>query len=539
MSKKQSFVKGTAILICANAVSKILGAILKIPLTYFLKEDGMAIYNTAFGAYAMLLSFVISGMPLAISKMTAEQTALADGCAVRKIMSVTTLLLAFLGILGSCVLWFGADFFACSAKEPKAVFCLKVISPSIFFVAFGVAQKSYFQGIANMTPTAVSQVTEAFVKLGVGFFLALIYSKAAAEYTAAAAITGVTVGEIIATFILFVLYLPHRFSMPKGKSDKSSAEILKSAGEVALPSVLASAASGAMNLADISIIRRCLENIRFSPEGANNFLRLYSSHTAVFDSLPETLRISRDGSRWLYGAYSGYALTVFHLPIGILASLGVSVLPVISGAIAVKNFKKVNSCVNLAVKLTMLTALPSAFGIALFSEPILDFLFGNTASSQMLAYLSPCLVFISLTQIYCAVLNACGCISVPLIFGFVGETIKLACNFVFIQNQRFNILGTVVSANISYFIGMFLTLVYAKKKFLACFDITNNLLKPLFCTIFAIGVMRLVYTPFTIIFASSKTALILSGFLGLTAYALMIVSSGCVSHNDMLLLKKG
>ena len=43
---------------------------------------------------------------------------------------------------------------------------------------------------------------------------------------------------------------------------------------------------------------------------------------------------------FLYGAYTGYALTVFHLPVGILATLGVSILPVIAGAIAVNNTKK-------------------------------------------------------------------------------------------------------------------------------------------------------------------------------------------------------
>ncbi|MEE0409944.1 MAG: oligosaccharide flippase family protein, partial [Clostridia bacterium] len=66
---KNSFIKGAAILMVANAVSKILGAVLKIPLTYIIHEEGMAVYNTAFSVYAMLLSFVMSGVPFAVSKM--------------------------------------------------------------------------------------------------------------------------------------------------------------------------------------------------------------------------------------------------------------------------------------------------------------------------------------------------------------------------------------------------------------------------------------------------------------------------------------
>ena len=56
--KKQSFVKGAIILMIANAISKILGAVFKIPLTYILQEEGMAIYNSAFGIYILFLSFI-------------------------------------------------------------------------------------------------------------------------------------------------------------------------------------------------------------------------------------------------------------------------------------------------------------------------------------------------------------------------------------------------------------------------------------------------------------------------------------------------
>ena len=70
--KKQSFLTGAVILMIANAISKILGAVFKIPLTYILNEDGMAVFNIAFEVYIMFLSFIISGLPFAISKMVAE-----------------------------------------------------------------------------------------------------------------------------------------------------------------------------------------------------------------------------------------------------------------------------------------------------------------------------------------------------------------------------------------------------------------------------------------------------------------------------------
>ena len=69
---------GTVILIIANAISKILGAVFKIPLTYLLNEEGMAMMNTALSVYSMLLGFVISGFPLAISTLTAKHHTLKN-----------------------------------------------------------------------------------------------------------------------------------------------------------------------------------------------------------------------------------------------------------------------------------------------------------------------------------------------------------------------------------------------------------------------------------------------------------------------------
>lgn len=537
MINKQSFIKGTIILMCANAISKILGAVFKIPLTYLLAEEGMAIYNTAFNVYIMLLSFIISGMPLAISKMIAEESALENWANVKKITMVSTLLLGGLGLAGSALLWFGADFFAIAMKEAKAVFCLKIIAPSIFFVALGTVYKSFYQGRANMTPTALSQVIEAVIKLAAGYALALYYAKLSVEYTAAAAIMGVTVGEIIATFILFVLYLPQRFRLSGKRATKSSKSILNAISMMAIPAIIASVIASAMNLVDITVIRRCLENIQFTSDTAENFLRLYASHTSIFDNLLETLRISSDGSRWLYGAYSGYALTVFHLPIGILGALGISILPVIAGALAVNHKERANLCVLVAAKLTLLIALPAAFVLALFSEPILGLLFKNTASAGMLQLLSPCLIFLSVAQLMNAVSNAGGKIVEPLIFGFIGAAIKLAGNYIFIQNPHINMLGTVLSANLAYFTVMILSCFSVRKQFSLSGNLMKILIKPLFCAAFMAGIMYTVYTPFLVIFAGEIPALIGCAAVGAVAYGLMLLCTKCITKDDLQMLK--
>ncbi|MBR0088242.1 MAG: oligosaccharide flippase family protein, partial [Clostridia bacterium] len=205
--KKQSFITGAVILMAANAVSKILGAVLKIPLAYILNEEGMAVYNIAFEVYIMFLSFIISGLPFAVSKLSAEAASLNKWQRGRQIVSVSTRLLVITGAAGSALLYFAAPFFAVAMKETKAVFAIRMISPSVFFVALGMGYRSYFQGVSRMVPVAISQVSESFVKLAAGYGFAVLFLNFGAEKTAGGAVLGVTAGEITQAAILAFAYI--------------------------------------------------------------------------------------------------------------------------------------------------------------------------------------------------------------------------------------------------------------------------------------------------------------------------------------------
>lgn len=537
MPNKQNFIKGTLILVAANAISKILGAVFKIPLTYILREEGMAVFNTAFSVYGMLLSFITAGMPLAISKMVAEELALERPGEARKIVTVSTLLLSLIGLLGTAVMFCGADFFAGAMKDLKAAGAIRFLSPAIFFVAVGTVFKSYYQGKVNMIPTAVSQVIEAVIKLGAGFGLALYFAQAAMETTAAWAIFGVTAGEIVATAILILLYLPDRQKLRRHKARSSARQVLRAIGAIAVPMVVSSGVAGAMNIADVTMIRAQLLQIRFTPETAERFLLQFSSHTAVFDDLLETLRISVDGARWLYGAYSGYALTVFHLPAGIMATLGVSILPVIAGALALNQRQRVEHTAQLALKIILLTALPCAAVLGLFAEPVLGLLFHNTASAPMLRLLSPCLVFVCLSQILTAVLNASGMIMRPFVHGLVGMVIKLLGNLLLITRPELHILGAVVSANISYLVVVALDAWAVRRRLGLHCQLLKALVKPLFSTAVMAGVMLMLYRPLCVLFAGEIPALLATLFVGGAAYCMMLLMTAAVSRADLQTLR--
>lgn len=523
MNTNHSFIKGTVILMSANAISKILGALFKIPLAYILNEDGMAIFNTAMNIYSTILSFVISGFPLAMSRLIANEYALKNYGTVKKIVKISSFILSLFGLIGTLILFFGADFFSFAMKDPKAALTIKTISPSIFFVAVGTVFKSYFQGSVNMTPTAVSQVTESFVRLFVGFFAAWKLKNSVIEVSASGAISGITIGEIIATFILILLFIPSSKKIRCTDNAKKTRAILKSLFQIAFPMFICSFISCLINLLDTASIRNSLLNIRFTQNNLNGFLLKYSSHTTVFDDIPEKLKMSVDGARWLFGAYSGYALTVFHLPTGIIGALGTSVFPIISGAFAKGNLNTLNKTLLNALKITTIIVLPCALILFSFADEILYILFKNTASAHLLTLMSPSLVFLCISELFTLTLHAAGKVYEPFFYSLVGMTIKLIANFILVPVPSLNIGGAIIGSGCAFFVMMLLNIKAVKKYTGIRLCPKDTFFKPLFSLLVMFVIICLVKKPFDTLFSNKIIAVSFSLITSTLGYLLTLL----------------
>lgn len=509
--KKQSFLTGAVILMIANAISKILGAVFKIPLTYILNEEGMAVFNIAFEVYIMFLSFIISGLPFAISKLVAEANSRGETSREHKIVRVSTLLLICIGIAGSAALYFGARFFALAMKEEKAVYAIQMISPAIFFVALGTAYKSYYQGVSNMIPTAVSQVIEAVIKLAAGYYLAVWFINFGVEKTAGGAIMGVTAGEIIATAILILLYIPDRRKVYIKSEKREAKKILSELMSIALPLLCASVVSNAINVADTTLIR-----------------------TRLIDG-----GFSNDEARFLYGAYTGYALTVFHLPVGILATLGVSILPVIAGAIAVNNMNKARVATDICIRLTIMLSLPCGVIMYTMSSQILQLLFHNTASAMMLSIAAPCVVMMCATQITSSILQSAGKIMLPFFNALIGSAIKLSLSFYLVAIPEINIYGAPISAAAAYIVVMILNLIAIRRHLCLKQNIMAIMIKPTAAAAVMLAVIKLLEKCFMSHLGNGAVYLIAMCIVSCICYGAVLFLTNAVSVKEVKKILKG
>ena len=241
----------------------------------------------------------------------------------------------------------------------------------------------------------------------------------------------------------------------------------------------------------------------------------------------------------MYGAYTGYALTVFHLPVGILATLGVSILPVIAGAIAVNNTKKAQTATDIGIRLAVMLSMPCAVIMYLMSNEILTVLFHNSSSSAMLTAIAPCVIMMCVTQITSAILQSAGKIMLPFFTALCGSAVKLSVSWYLIAMPEINIYGSAISSNAAYILVMILNLIAIHKCLSLKLNITAIIIKPAIATALMFGVMYISSNYISAILGDGFVYLAVMCGIGMSAYVLMLFLTNAISVKEVRKILKG
>ena len=166
--KKQSLLNGALILVISTVIVKLISIFYKIPITNILGPIGRSYYNSAYAIFIPVYSIALAGLPTAISRMVSHHMALGEYRHVRQTLRVSKKIFLFTGTIGTLLLVALAYPYAITAKNPEAFRSIVVLAPSVFFCCVMSTYRGYYNGLRNMTPTAVSEVIEAVAKLLIG-----------------------------------------------------------------------------------------------------------------------------------------------------------------------------------------------------------------------------------------------------------------------------------------------------------------------------------------------------------------------------------
>ncbi len=512
-SNKQSFIKGALILTIAGIISKILGFIYRIPLGQIITSVGMAYHQTAYDLYILMLTFSSYSIPTAISKLVSERIETGRRAEAHKVFRAALGLLAFLGIVLSLILYFNAYTFSQKVKNPGSYYAILAVSPAIFTVSISGAFRGYFQGMQNMTPSAISQVTEQISRVAVGFILAYILLPLGYEQSAAGAIFGTTIGGLVSFITLYIIYLRNRkyiyrdVKESQRKVVESTWRIIGKIIKFSIPITIGGSIMPIMGLLDTFIVMDRLQ-------------------AAGFD---------QDTATMLFGQLKAMATSFINLPQVFTISLAVSLVPSISESMVRKDILGVKKKSELALKMSMLLGLPAAMGLFILSGPMMRMFYPKETESLgiVLMYLAPAVIFLTLVQTMTGILQGMGKERIPVINMAIGALAKLIISYYLTSLPNININGAAIGTVVGYALAFYLNFAILKKYLIKGIRIAPIFVKPAIATAIMTVFAHLSYKYLYIFTNSNKLSTLTSILLSVIVYGLVIILIGGIKEEEL------
>ena len=588
-AKQNTFFGGAAILAAGILVVKLIGMFYKIPLANIIGEQGNADFNNAYNIYAVLLTISTAGLPVAVSKLVSEANATGRRNQVRRVFLLSLSLFLALGTASFLVMYFRADWLAGLMNDSKAAAGIQALAPAVVCVGCLSAFRGYSQGHSNMTPTAVSQIIEALCKLIIGLALAywLISAGQPPEVGAAGAITGVTVGTIVALAYMLLSFLFHRDPGERLSRDvpDGAGTILKDILRIAIPITLSSSMVGIVTVIDSSLVQGQIQRVLLeNPDswtlytGFVDFTALDSALSAWKETLgagtaatmaalnqqlaletpPDAaLALSeavQDISRTLYGNY-GAALNIYNLPTSLMSAITAAVIPAVSGALARRDRRAAARVSGSALRITALAAFPMGVGLFVLGKPIIRLLFSSynpELAGPLLSTLGLATVFVCMMLVCNSILQAHGFVTLPVIVMLAGGAVKIFTNYNLVVLPGVGIFGAPTGNILCFGLCLLLDLIIFSRviphrpRYLPIF------VKPLIASALMGGAAWAVYgllsrllTTQTIggeavlSWTGNAVSALAAILVAVAVYGALVVALRCLSREDLSLMPKG
>ena len=514
--RRHNFISGAAVLALAVAVTKVLGALYKIPLGNLLDKEGMAHFYAAYNIYNLLLVLSTAGLPLALSRLVSRAAAQGRRNAQRRIFRTALALLAVIGAVCSAVMCLFPQVLSGLLHDSLAAPAIRVLGPAVLFVCLTSAIRGYTQGLGDMTPTAVSQMTESAGKLVIGLALCLVLLHRGADSSlcAAGAIAGVTAGSLLSLTVLTVFLLRRRDRAAVDVPPARSA-VLRELLTAGIPITLGAAGMSLITLLDQALVMSTLQNALGYTEAA---------------------------ATALYGEYT-FGMTLFALPPSFIYPVTVSLVPDISAALARGDRPAAGRSAAAALKLTTLIALPTGAGLSVLAGPILRLLYPAVpdtaaAAAYHLTILGIACIFVCLMVATNGVLQAYGKEYIPVVTLLCGGILKIITNYLMVGDPATGIRGAAVSTLYCYALIAVINLAAIARLVPERPGYISLFAKPVLLTAVMALAARSGYGLFCRLLPE-RWAVLPAVLLAAVVYVVLALAIGAVTRQDLQTLPKG
>lgn len=505
--------RGAFILALASAVSRVIGIVYLVILPRIIQEEGMGLFQLVRPIHYFAAVVAISGMPVAIAKLVAEEAARGSRRGVRRVFRLGFVTMAATGGVTAVLLMAGARYLAEYAARDMAVYpTIVILGPACFFLALSAAVRGFFQGMQYMVPNAISQVVDQVVRVAATVLLAVWLLPYGISFAVAGTALGSLAGEFAGWLVLAGFFAARERELlagvPKGQEDRGESWI-KVCGRLwalAVPAVVATVLWPVMQMADTILIPARMQSAGFTVEQI------------------------RAGV-----GFMGMAAPVAQFPNIITIALSTSLIPAITEAWAVGSRRLIAYRTEEALRFAVIFGLPAAVGLAVLAEPICLMLFGYKEAASHLMVMASGAVTLGLIQATTGILQGMGLMDIPVRNLLVGVVVKFAANYYLLGIPSVGAVGASYATALSWAVVALLNLwaVFARAGFVV--KPWESIIKPIGATVLLAGWAYLVHDAL-MWFAGNTLSTIAAAASSFLLYFLTLMAWGAITQKDLTLI---
>ena len=375
---REAVLRNLTAIAVSNIFLQLLGFGYRIFLSRMTGAEGMGVYQLVMPFYSLLSSLTLTGLTVAVAKLSAERKSAGDMLGARSSVPRAIRLFTLSLFAAGALSFFFRDFIGNSfLGDARVLPSLPFLFVCLFLTGLENIMKNYFYGVGRVAPQITSEISEQIVRALAVATLLLSFAPKNAAISSVLIICGMIASEFVSSLLLSLFYVCDKKKKQNVSPKKPSfMRFLK----IALP---VSASRGANNL--LSTFTCALIPMRLRASGL--------SPRAATES---------------FGITFGMTMPLLSFPIAFIAALSSVMMPKISEAYAKKDFSDTRRKAGKTIHTTGLLAMPLVAIMLSLGKPLGTLLFKNEGVGELLLPLSIA-TLISFYEIsFGAILNAIG-----------------------------------------------------------------------------------------------------------------------------------
>lgn len=369
--KKSSFLQGAFLATTGIIICKVIGLFYVIPFYSIIGSQGGALYSYAYSIYAIFLSLSTSGIPIAISKLVSEYSALGYYYSKEKVYQIGKIVIITVGVFFFVIMMIMAPTLARfilgnlegGNRIESVTMVIRVISFCLLIVPVLSVTKGYLQGHKMIGSSSKANILEQLVRVTViilGSLFAVRVFHQSIDTAVGIAVFGATVGALSAYFYLVFKIKKNRellnrdAKITRNEAKITNRVIFQKIVLYAMPFIVIDLLKSAYALVDTFTVVRTLTNLGYEA------------------SISETV----------IGVLTTWGTKLNMIVIAISLGISISLVPNIASSYVKKDQKGLLHKVQMSILLLLFFVLPMVACISVLSHPIWTIFYGENIMSS-------------------------------------------------------------------------------------------------------------------------------------------------------------